>query len=356
MSERSGGWSVCPIPISRFPRVVMAHGGGGRIMARLISDMFRAAFDNAELNQGHDGAVLDVSAHAASGGRIAMTTDSYVVRPLRFPGSTIGAMAVNGTANDLAMCCAEPRWLTTGFILEEGLAMETLWEMVCSMADAAALAGVHIVTGDTKVVEHGRGDGMYINTAGVGLVRPGADCRAQRVEPGDAVILSGDVGRHGMAVMTVREGLEFEAEITSDCAPVWPTVRAMLEAGIDIHCLRDATRGGLASAVVEIAEASGTSIHLTESAIEVQPQVAAACELLGFDPIYVANEGRFVAFVPSRQADAALEAMADTLPGARPSVIGRVEASDPGMVALRSVIGGERIVDMLSGEQLPRIC
>ena len=341
----------CPLPHSRHAEITVAHGGGGRLTQDLIDRVFAPAFHNPALDQRHDGAALQVG-----GVRLAFTTDSHVVSPLFFPGGDIGKLAVFGTANDLAMCGARPRWLSAGFILEEGLPLATLERVVASMRDAAQAAGVELVTGDTKVVERGKGDGLYVNTAGIGVVGPGGPVAPASVRSGDAVLLSGDVGRHGMAIMATREGLAFESSIESDCAPLWPAVEALLEAGIELHCLRDLTRGGLASAVIEIAEAAGRGIALDEAAVPVSEPVRGACEILGLDPLYVANEGRMIAFVPAAQADAALQCLARSAPGGPPARIGRVVDGPPGRVTLRSVIGVERILDRLSGEQLPRIC
>ncbi|MCP5519329.1 MAG: hydrogenase expression/formation protein HypE [Verrucomicrobiales bacterium] len=341
----------CPVPITQYPHVVMAHGGGGRLMNQLIDRMFVAAFGNPALEERHDGARLD-----PEGRQLAFSTDSYVVRPLFFPGSDIGAMAVNGTVNDLAMCGARPRWLSAGFIIEEGLPMETLWRVVQSMREAAAAAGVQIVTGDTKVVDKGKGDGLYINTAGVGVIETGFLIRPASVRPGDAVLLSGDVGRHGMAIMSVREGLDFESPITSDCAPLAAMVLDLLGAGIEVRCLRDLTRGGLAAALNEIATVARVQIDIEEAAVPVTDPVRGACEILGLDPFYVANEGRLVAFVPAEQARQALTVMQRHDPGRNACRIGVVKTEFPERVTLRSRIGASRILDLLSGEQLPRIC
>lgn len=350
MSEREFQLS-CPIPIQQYPTVVMAHGGGGRLMHQLIEKMFVATFGGDVLRNRHDSAQLVVP-----GGRLALTTDSYVVRPLFFPGGDIGKLAVYGTVNDLAMSGARPLYLTLGMILEEGLPMETLWRVVLSLKEAAERAGVQIVTGDTKVVDRGKGDGVYLNTSGVGVVEHDLLIAPQSVQVGDAVILSGDLGRHGIAVMAVREGLQFESPIESDCAPLAEPVLALLEAGIEVHCLRDLTRGGLASALVEIAESAGVGIVLEETRIPVLEEVRGACEILGFDPLYVANEGRFVAFVPPSQADWAVQVLQRYEVSAGAQIVGEVTASPSGTVVLRSVIGTSRVVDMLSGEQLPRIC
>jgi hydrogenase expression/formation protein HypE len=342
---------ACPIPFAEYPSVLLAHGGGGRLMRDLIERMILPTFDNRLLDRRHDGAVCDLN-----GARVAFTTDSFVVRPLFFPGGDIGTLAVNGTVNDLAMCGARPRYLSVGLILEEGLAMETLWRVVRSLQGAAAAAGVQLVTGDTKVVDRGRGDGLYINTSGVGLVADGVCIGPEQVRPGDAVLLSGDIGRHGVAVMAAREGLEFETTILSDCAPLAEPVLSLLETGVQVHCLRDLTRGGLAAALIEIAEAAGRHLAIQETALPVEDQVQAACEILGLDPLYVANEGRFVAFVPAAEAEAALALLRSHPLGARAQIIGRVTDDEDGLVTLRTRIGAERIVDQLSGEQLPRIC
>lgn len=341
----------CPLPVQDYPKVLMAHGGGGRLMQQLIEKVFAPAFKNPLLDQKHDGAVLEVG-----GQRLAFTTDSYVVHPLFFPGGDIGTLAVNGTVNDLAMCGARPRWLSCGFILEEGLPMETLWRVVQSMRESAVEAGVQIVTGDTKVVDKGRGDGLFINTAGVGVIEHAQTIAPSRVQPGDAVLLSGDLGRHGMAIMSVREGLQFESAIESDCASLAAPVMALLDAGVEIHCLRDATRGGLAAALNEIADAAHVQIHIDERAVPVEEQVRGACEILGFDPLYVANEGRFVAFVSEKDTDKALHILRAQPNCRQAACLGHVQASSSGLVTMKSAIGASRILDLLSGEQLPRIC
>ena len=320
-------------------------------MRNLIEEIFVPAFDNPALGERHDSAVLPFS-----GGRLAFTTDSYVVSPLVFPGGDIGKLAVCGTVNDLAMAGAKPLWMSAGFIIEEGLPLAVLRRIVTSMKAAAQEAGIAIVTGDTKVVDRGKGDGLFVNTAGIGQVPDGEDIRPARVRPGDAVILSGDVGRHGIAVLSVREGLAFEAPIESDCAGLGFAVAALLSAGVEVHCLRDLTRGGLASALNEIALDTGMSIVIQELAIPVSGAVAAACEILGLDPYYVANEGRFVAFVPADQADRAIAAMQSVEVSAGATRIGHVAAAPTGAVLLEHRLGGLRLLDLLSGEQLPRIC
>jgi hydrogenase expression/formation protein HypE len=286
---------ICPIPISQYPHVLMAHGGGGKLMHQLIGKMFLAAFNNPLLETQHDSTVVEWP-----GGKLAFTTDSYVVRPIFFPGGDIGSMAVHGTVNDLAMSGARPLYLSSAFIIEEGLPMETLWRVVSSMSDAARRCGVQIITGDTKVVDKGKGDGLFINTAGIGVIEHEQKIAPQNVRPGDAVLVSGDLGRHGMAIMAVREGLEFESQIESDSAPVADLVLELLRAGIEIHCLRDLTRGGLASALNEIAEAAGVKIEVVEKSVPVREDVHAACEMLGLDPLHVACEGRFAAFIAAK--------------------------------------------------------
>ena len=320
-------------------------------MRRLIEDVFLPAFSNPGLAERHDATVLPMGE-----ARVAFTTDSYVVSPLFFPGGDIGKLAVFGTVNDLAMAGARPAYLSCGFILEEGLPMTDLERIVASMRQAAAEAGVQLVTGDTKVVDRGKGDGIFINTAGIGLVDPGVDIRPSRVRPGDAVLVSGDLGRHGVAILSVREGLSFETPISSDCAPLASLVATLLEAGVEVHCLRDLTRGGLASALNEVAMDARVGIEVEEAKIPVHEAVAGACELLGLDPCYVANEGRLVAFVAPQQAQLALSVMRSHPQGEGAAAIGTVLATDPGVVTNRTWLGGKRLMDLLSGEQLPRIC
>lgn len=348
---KTGNTFLCPIPIEQYPYVLLAHGGGGRLTHQLIEKMFLPAFGNSMLGARHDGAIFDLPFR-----KLAFTTDSYVVQPLFFPGGDIGTLAVNGTVNDLAMCGARPLYLSAGFILEEGLPMDTLWRIVQSMKLAAEQAGVQFVTGDTKVVDRGKGDGVFINTAGIGVVESRDAISPASVKPGDAILLSGDIGRHGIAIMAVREGLEFESTIESDCAALSGIVMALLEGGIEVHCLRDLTRGGLASALIEIAEAARLHFEIEETAIPMLEDVRGACEILGFDPLYVANEGRFISFLPAHEAERALQLMRGHPLGAQARIIGAVSDGSPGLVTMRSRIGATRIVDMLSGEQLPRIC
>jgi hydrogenase expression/formation protein HypE len=348
--------SSCPSPVHERGRVTLAHGGGGRLTQELIESVFLPAFGNPLLLERHDGAVFALP----SGGqerpetRLAFTTDGYVVRPTFFPGGDIGTLAVNGTVNDLAMCGARPLYLSAAFILEEGFSLDDLRRVVASMQRAAALAGVALVTGDTKVVDRGKADGIFVTTAGIGILEHSLSIAPSSVRAGDAVIVSGDIGRHGMAIMAAREGLRFETTIESDCTSLVAPVSRLIAAGVPVHCLRDLTRGGLAAAVVEIAQASGAGVALDEAAIPVSAPVAAACEILGLDPLHVANEGRFVAFVPGAEAPRALELLSET--GCEPQVIGHVLDKDGARVTLRSGLGSTRVLDLPSGEQLPRIC
>lgn len=350
----------CPLPFAT-ERIVLAHGGGGWRMIELIERVFAPAFfpdrqgeaqagEAGQMVLRHDSAVLPAGAL-----RLAFTTDSYVVRPRQFPGGDIGKLAVFGTVNDLAMAGARPLWLSGAFVLEEGLSIIELQEICESMRDAAEVAGVRIVTGDTKVVERGKGDGLYINTSGVGIVPPGVEVHPGRIRDGDAVLLTGDVGRHGIAVLSAREGLGFEGTITSDCAPLNGLVSRLLDAGVSVHCLRDLTRGGLATALNELAREAGVGFEIQEDKIPVSEAVAGACELLGLDPVYVACEGRMVAIVPAGEMDQALTILrADPL-GAEAQWIGQVTGT-PRQVVLRTCVGSRRPLDLLSGEQLPRIC
>jgi hydrogenase expression/formation protein HypE len=341
----------CPAPRASGDRIGVAHGGGGRATLRLVEDVFRRHLANEALDAQHDGAML-----GANGVRLAFTTDSYVVHPLSFPGGTIGDLAINGTVNDLAMCGARPLGLSAAFILEEGLSVQELESIVVTMRDAARTAGVFVVTGDTKVVERGKGDGLFITTSGVGVIEHSHVIAPARVRAGDAVIVSGDLGAHGIAILSVREGLQFDGAVTSDTAPLWPPIDALLRADVDVHCLRDLTRGGLASALNEIAMAASVTIRIDEATIPIAPVVRGACELLGLDPLYVANEGRFVAFVGAHDVERALEVLHGHDVSCHAVLAGHVSDDDPGRVILRSHIGGSRVLDMLSGEQLPRIC
>ncbi len=341
---------ACPVPFSDYERVVLAHGGGGRVMHRLIEELFVTAFDNPHLRAQHDGAVLDTP------GRLAVTTDGFTVRPLFFPGGDIGSLAVHGTVNDLVCCGARPEHMTASFILEEGLALETLRRVVESMARAAREAGVRVVAGDTKVVEKGKGDGVFITATGLGRVLAPEPPSPSRVRPGDAVLVTGPVGDHGVAVMIEREAMAIESDLASDSAGCAPQLLALLDAGVDVRCLRDPTRGGLASVLNEIARSARAGIHVREADVPVRSEVADACELLGFDPLYVACEGRLVAFVPEADAERALGALRRT-PGSEDAArIGVVTEDHPGTVLLESPLGPSRVLDLLSGEQLPRIC
>jgi hydrogenase expression/formation protein HypE len=343
--------STCPLPISDYPHVLLGHGGGGKLMHQLISKLFLPVFRNPLLEAQHDASVFNIA-----GQRLAFTTDSYVVRPLFFPGGDLGSLAVHGTVNDLVMAGARPLYLSAAFIIEEGLPMEILWKIVTSMQMAAQNAGVQIITGDTKVVDKGKGDGLFINTAGVGILEHPLKIAPQSVQPGDAILVSGDLGRHGMAIMAVREGLSFESAIESDSASLAVPVLQLLRAGIEIHCLRDLTRGGLTSVLNEIAEAADLALHVEEKIIPVREDVRAACEILGLDPLQVACEGRFAAFVPERDADRALETLRAHPTSAGACRIGKVSDQRSSKVLLKSAIGTQRILDMSTGEQLPRIC
>lgn len=347
---------ACPLPLRDYPHVVMGHGGGGVLSRDLIDHVFLPAFSNPLLDRLGDSTVVDIASDMPRGCRLALSTDSYVVRPLFFPGGSIGDLAINGTVNDLAMSGARPLYLTAGFVIEEGLPLGDLAEVARRMGAAAARAGVRIVTGDTKVVERGHGDGVYVNTAGVGVVPAGIAIGAEVIRDGDVVLASGTFGDHGMAIMSVREGLEFEAAITSDTAPLHGLVAAMLAVCPTIRALRDPTRGGVATSLVEIATASGMGIELDESSIPVRPVVAAACEILGLDPLQVANEGKLLAIVPADEADRVLAAMRAHDHGREAVAIGRAVARHSGMVVMRTAIGGTRVIPMPLGEQLPRIC
>jgi hydrogenase expression/formation protein HypE len=343
---------VCPAPIPEVERVLLGHGSGGQLSAELLRGLIGPAL--AAVSPGgplNDAAVLEVS-----GVRLAFTTDSFVVSPLVFPGGDIGELAVNGTVNDLAMMGARPVALSLAYVIEEGLPFEDLRRITESVARAAGRVGVPIVTGDTKVVGRGAADGLFVNTAGIGLVPDGVAPAADQARPGDAVILSGPIGLHGVAILSVREGLGFEAEIASDTQPLHELAAAVAAAAPDVHVLRDPTRGGLASALNEIAAASGVGIVVDEPAIPIPDPVRGACEMLGLDPLHVANEGKCVAIVPGERADAVLAAMRAIPEGAEAALIGTVVADHPGMVTIRTLVGSERIVDMLVGEQLPRIC
>jgi hydrogenase expression/formation protein HypE len=342
---------VCPVALRDAPNIVMGHGGGGAMSGELIEQLFLPAFGPAADAGLGDSAVVDIG-----GARLAFSTDSFVVKPMVFPGGTIGDLAVNGTVNDLAMAGAVPKVMSTAFILEEGTPLDALARIAQAVGTAALAAGVKLVTGDTKVVDSGHGDGVYINTAGIGLVDDRTDIRPQRARPGDAVIVSGDLGVHGVAVLSCREGLEFGTTVASDTAPLHGLVAAMIATGADLHALRDPTRGGLAATLNEIARAATVGVSIDERALPIPSQVRDACSMLGLDPLYVANEGKLVAFVPAGDADRVLAAMRAHPLGARAAVIGSCVRDHPGMVVTRTALGGTRVVDLPIGEQLPRIC
>lgn len=342
---------TCPLPLRNYPHVVLGHGGGGQLSADLVRHLFLPMFENPALAALNDQAVVDLD-----GSQLAFTTDTFVVSPQFFPGGNIGSLAVHGTINDLAVSGARPLYLSAGFILEEGLPMDDLGRIATSMAQACREAEVQLVTGDTKVVEKGHGDGVYINTTGIGVVPAGRHIGTDQARPGDVVLVSGDIGVHGVAILSTRDGLEFETAIKSDTAALHTLVAGMLDVTTGIHCLRDPTRGGLASTLNEIADASGVGIEIEEQRVPVPPAVRAACEMLGLDPFYVANEGKLVAIVPEAVAEPLLERMRTHPLGAKSALIGRVTDDHPGVVVARTGIGGSRVVDMLVGEQLPRIC
>lgn len=351
MDEPSLLTASCPIPITNYSEIVLAHGSGGKLSHQLMEKMILPQFGNELLAPLHDGAILSVGS-----ARIAFSTDSYVVSPIFFPGGDIGKLAVHGTVNDLAMCGARPLYLSVGFILEEGLPMEEFWRIVQSMRAAAAAAGVQLVTGDTKVVDRGKADKIFVNTSGIGLIPEGISIDPKRATVGDKIILSGAMAVHGIAVMSVREGLEFESEIASDTAPLNGLVEAILAASRDVHVLRDPTRGGITSALTEIAQCAEVGMLLQESAIPIAEEVKGACEILGLDPLYVANEGKLIAIVAGEDAEAILAAMRAHPLGAEAAIIGDVVPDHPGFVTMNTRVGGRRVVDMMAGEQLPRIC
>lgn len=347
------GWA-CPMPLKNYPTIVMGHGAGGKMMNDLIRHLFTSTFQNDLLAQSGDSTALDLD--LTEGGRLAFTTDSFVVSPLFFPGGDIGELAVNGTVNDLAMSGAKPLYLSAGFILEEGLPMETLGRISASMARACRVAGVQIAAGDTKVVNKGHGDGVYINTSGIGLIPPGVDIAPQNARAGDVVLVSGTLGDHGIAIMSVREGLQFESEIESDTAPLNKMVDEILSISKDIHCLRDATRGGLSAVLNELAQSSNMGIEFDEKKVPVRREVNAACEMLGLDPLYIANEGKLVAILPEAWAERVLAKIRENEFGAQAAMIGHVVAEHPGLVVAKTVLGSSRLVDLPAGELLPRIC
>ncbi len=354
MIVKSDGASLlgsCPLPLIESKEILLGHGSGGKLTAELIEKIFLPAFRNSYLDKLNDQAVLDVN-----GARLAFTTDSFVVTPMFFPGGDIGTLAVNGTVNDLAMSGAKPLFLSAGFILEEGCPIADLQRIVRSMHEACEAAGVLLVTGDTKVVNRGSGDKVFINTSGIGVLAYDVQISADRAQPGDLILLSGTIADHGMAVMSTREGLELDSQMLSDTAPLHELVAAMLDASREIHCLRDPTRGGIAGTLNELAKQSHVGMTVEESAIPIKENVKGLCEILGIDPLYVANEGKLVAVVARDVADALLTRM-QSLPNGRDArIIGEVVADHPGMVVMKTKIGGTRIVDLMMGEQLPRIC
>jgi hydrogenase expression/formation protein HypE len=342
---------ACPTPLATRDRVLLGHGSGGKLSAELLHQVFLPAFQNAALAKLDDQAIVNIK-----GSRIAITTDSFVVKPLFFPGGDIGSLAVHGTINDLAMGGAQPLFLSAAFIIEEGFSLESLQRVVSSLQRAAEKAGVQVVTGDTKVVEKGKGDGLFVNTTGIGVVPDGIELSADRARPGDKVLLSGSIGDHGMAILAQREGLEFESAIESDSAALHTLVKEMLQATTAIRCMRDPTRGGLSSTLNEIAAQSRVSIELNEQSIPVREEVKGACEMLGLDPLYVANEGKLAAIVAPEAAPDLLAAIRRHALGKQAQIIGTVNDKNPGLVTLRTSLGTTRVVDMLSGDQLPRIC
>jgi len=342
----------CPVPIQTYETITLGHGGGGKLSQRILQELIVPILGNVYLNQLHDGAVVPFPC-----GPLAFTTDSFVVAPPFFPGGNIGTLAVHGTVNDLAMCGARPRFLSLALILEEGFAIEDLRKILISIREACEPIGVQIITGDMKVVERGKGDGIFINTTGIGQVLPWADISPSRIQPGDKIILNGSIAEHGIAILSIREGLSFQTELRSDTAALWPIVETMLAGGEDrIHAMRDATRGGVASVLNEMAVSARVGVVIEGSEIPVREDVQGACEMLGFDPLFVANEGRFVTFVAPEAADEILSQMREHPLGAEARIIGEVVAAHPGVVRLNTLFGTGRVVEMLSGEQLPRIC
>lgn len=346
----TGGLS-CPIPKSDYEKILLAHGGGGTLSHNLINKLFYPQFSNDILNQQHDSGVFEIK-----GQKLAFTTDSYVVQPIFFPGGDIGSLAVNGTVNDLAVAGATPLFISAAFILEEGFDIEDLWKIVLSMQKAAEEAGVKIITGDTKVVDKGKGDKIFINTSGIGIVPEGVSISPKNCKPGDVIIISGKIAEHGVAIMSSRENLEFETSIKSDTAPLNRLVEKMLNASKEISVMRDPTRGGVASTLNEIAKTANVGIFIEEEKIPISEEVTGACEILGLDPLYIANEGKLIAFVSENHAENVLNSMKTHHLGQEATIIGKVVASDSGTVIMKTKIGSKRIVDMMSGEQLPRIC
>jgi hydrogenase expression/formation protein HypE len=339
----------CPLPKLDFDVITLGHGSGGILTHRLLDAGVFNILKNPWLDEQHDGATLEINS------KVAFTTDSYVISPIFFPGGNIGELAVNGSVNDLAMCGAQPQYLSLSFILEEGLRMDEFWEILVGIKKASDEAGVRIVTGDTKVVERGKGDKIFINTSGIGKIHSNANVHANRVKPGDVVLVSGLVAQHGVAILSVRQGLEFETTVLSDTRPLWKPVNELLDKlGNDVHFLRDPTRGGVATVLNELAQQAQVGVEITQTYIPIEDQVEGACEMLGLDPLYVANEGIFIAVVPQNRAEEAIMTLQKHNPPA--SIIGEIVENHPKQVILKSRIGGKRIVTMLPGEQLPRIC
>jgi hydrogenase expression/formation protein HypE len=356
-AQESGGvdlsalMATCPLPITDYREIVLGHGSGGKLSHQLIQKIVLPQFRNALLEPLHDGAVFSLN-----GTRFAFSTDSFVVSPIFFPGGDIGKLAIHGTVNDVAMCGARPLYLSASFILEEGTPMEDFWKVVLSMREAAAEAGVTLITGDTKVVDRGKADKIFINTSGIGVVPEGVNIHPERARAKDKIIVSGQIAVHGIAIMSVREGLEFETQVASDTAPLNHLVDTILATTPDVHVFRDPTRGGITSALSEIAQTAQVGIILDEAHIPISEEVKGACEILGLDPLYVANEGKLLAIVPAQTAGAILAAMRAHPLGTKAAIIGEVTDDDPGFVTMKTRVGGKRVVDMLSGEQLPRIC
>lgn len=341
----------CPMPITNYDKVLLAHGGGGTLSHQLITKMFYTQFENEYLNQQHDSAILKFDKQ-----KIAFTTDSYVVHPVFFPGGNIGELAVNGTVNDLAVSGAKPLFISCSFIIEEGLDMNELWQIVQSMKIAADRAGVKIVTGDTKVVDRGKGDKIFINTSGIGLTYDGVDINPRNCKPGDVIIINGRIAEHGVAIMSAREGLEFETTIESDSAALNSLVEDILSASKNVHVMRDPTRGGIASTLNEIASVANVGIQIEQNKIPISEEVRGACEILGLDPLYIANEGKIIVIASAEDGEKILNKMKKHALGKDSMIIGKVRSEEPGIVVMKTSIGSSRIVDMISGEQLPRIC
>lgn len=341
----------CPIPKSEYDKVLLAHGGGGTLSHQLLQKIFFSQFKNDLLDVHHDGAMFEID-----GNRFAFTTDSYVVSPIFFPGGNIGELAVNGTVNDLAVCGAKPLFISAGFIIEEGFEIEELWQVVLSMKAAADKAGVKIITGDTKVVDKGKGDKIFINTSGIGVIEKGINIAPNNCKPGDVILLNGRIADHGIAIMSAREGLEFETEVVSDTAPLNGLVKLILNSTKNIHVMRDPTRGGIASALNEIAASANVGIEIYEDKIPISEEVKGACEILGLDPLYIANEGKILIFVPESESEKVLDVMRTHEYGQESNIIGKVTSENPKIVLMKTLIGSKRVVDMITGEQLPRIC